>query len=705
MNTPKTFAAIIVRCWKLWLLATLLLTTLAPYARAAQSCFAPVLSARFLTNTTVELRWLGCTNAAYQVETSHQLPQWQTYSSPLAAPPGGGLMTNFAATNYTAQFFQLRVLALTNSPLPVLPGNFSLYFAHDGLPRHFRLTIPTNYTGAALPLALILHGHNQTADDFAAQHPELIAYANQRGVLLVLPDSTSNARGTGWNDSEVTPENPVNDVAFLLALIDHLDTALNVDRKRVYAGGFSNGGQMCHWLTGHTTNVFAAVAAVGSAVAGAQGGNVLVTNPPPTGPIPALIVNATNDCKRPFWGGANDEGALQPPAFASVAHYTNADFCVSLSATSTNYFVTNSGSINRFAACPANGLNPMAMVTNLIIREHYQLACAPGTEVLFVTLTDGGHRWPNAADNLGFNANREVLDFFLAHCNCAASGAVPTLVVPTAPGQYNLQLCDQGYSRLFRLQVPATYNPANATPVVFTFHGGKQTVESFSAEHPALFTKCNNEGVILVLPQATVHPQTGQTLWGNKPFDVVVDDVAFFTNLLEHLDATLNVNRKRVYACGFSNGGGMSHYLASTTTGLLAAIGPVCTQTGWNDPVTGLIPTPPAPLEPMPVLIVRGLLDPDRPFTGGTNQSDGTLCRSAADDTAYWVGADTCIGAPVVTSMLNVTNYTYQVCTGTTEVRLVAVGRMAHLWADAADGFNFDANVTVIDFLLRHARP
>ena len=85
MNTSKTFAGIMVRCMKPLLLATLLLTALAPSARAAQSCFAPVLSARFLTNATVELRWLGCTNAAYQVETSHQLPQWQTYSSPLAA--------------------------------------------------------------------------------------------------------------------------------------------------------------------------------------------------------------------------------------------------------------------------------------------------------------------------------------------------------------------------------------------------------------------------------------------------------------------------------------------------------------------------------------------------------------------------------------------------------------------------------------------
>jgi poly(3-hydroxybutyrate) depolymerase len=42
-------------------------------------------------------------------------------------------------------------------------------------------------------------------------------------------------------------------------------------------------------------------------------------------------------------------------------------------------------------------------------------ACAPGTEVIFVTLTDGGHTWPDRNDNLGVDANEDVLRFFLRH--------------------------------------------------------------------------------------------------------------------------------------------------------------------------------------------------------------------------------------------------------------------------------------------------
>ena len=42
-------------------------------------------------------------------------------------------------------------------------------------------------------------------------------------------------------------------------------------------------------------------------------------------------------------------------------------------------------------------------------------SCAPGTEVVFVTLTDGGHLWPDSGDNVGFDANYAVIEFFKRH--------------------------------------------------------------------------------------------------------------------------------------------------------------------------------------------------------------------------------------------------------------------------------------------------
>ncbi len=673
----------------------------------APPCPTPLLSIRHLTNDLVELSWPACPSNFYQVEWTGTFQNWRWLTPPLAAPPTNSSLTWTTAVSLPYQFFRLVTRPLTNSPVPTAPGvHAGLKLTHGGIVRNYRLNIPAGYTGATpAPLMLALHGHNQTADEFAANQPLLANYANAQGVILVFPDATASANGTGWNAHGGTSGYPVDDVGFLLALIERLDTALNIDRKRVYAGGFSNGGQMCHHLGAATTNVFAALAAVGSAIASTLGtGTNLYYQPPPSQPMPVLIVNATNDCKRPFWGGVNEDGDLQPPAFAQAAHWTNGNACVGAPVLTTNVVVTNH--VRRVFADSCAGPYPPfnAPVTNLVIREHYQLTCAPGSEVLFVTLTDGGHKWPEADDNVGFDASREVLDFFLRHCRCDATGATDPLVMPTAPGVYDLRLCDQNYSRLFRLLVPTGYVAATATPIVFAMPGGGQTMLEFATQHPALFAKANAENILLVLPEALDHPRTREPLWMNKPFDYVVDDRIFFTNLLERIAARLNVDRQRVYACGFSGGGSFCHWLAATTPGVLAAIAPVCTQTGWNEPdENGPIVAPPAPLEPIAVLMVRGTLDQLRPFNGGANV-DGVQCRSAADDTAYWTAGNACVGAPVITSVGNLQRWEWLACSGTTEVELVAVGGMGHLWPDAADGFNYDANVRVIDFLLQHSR-
>ena len=675
-------------------------------ARAVPPCSLPLLRIRTLTNNQVELGWESCPSNFYQVEWTRNLQDWRPLSPPLAAPGGGGRMNWLTGAGDPYQFFRLRVQPLANSPVPTLPGiHGDLRFVHGGVTRQYRLNIPTNYTGAeSLPLVLMLHGHNQTADEFAANLPAMGRYANAQGVIVVFPDGTSSERGTSWNILEPTPDNPIDDVGFLLALVEELEENLSIDRKRIFAGGFSNGGQMVHRLGSATTNVFAAFASVGSAIAGEfDTPGVLTYQPPPSEPMPIIIVNATNDCKRPFWGGINEDGGLQPPAFDSVAHWTNANACAPPPVIHTNYFVTNH--VQRAFATSCAGPYPPfnAPVTNVVIREHYQLTCAPGTEVLFVTLSDGGHKWPEDADNVGFDASFEVLQFFLRHCRCDVAGLGSAVDIPAVPGRFDRVICDQRYSRPFRLQVPTGYNPAVPTPVVFAFHGGGQTLPEFAGQHPALFGKCDVENVILVLPAALDHPITRETLWANKPFDYVVDDRFFLTNLIEHVAMKLNVDRARIYLCGFSGGGSFSHYFAGTFPGIVAAIAPVCTQTGWNDPATGLIPAPPAPLEPMAVMMVRGTADSKRPYNGGLD-IDGVLCRSAADDVAYWTAGSLCLGAPVSTATPYGLNIRFPNCAGTTEVVLVRVDTMPHLWPDAADGYGFDANVSVIDFLLRHSR-
>jgi poly(3-hydroxybutyrate) depolymerase len=398
--------------------------TIARPGRMPEPCRVPRLFISSRTNHQVDLAWWGCPENFYQIEATRNLQNWSVLTPPLAAPPVSGWMTWPAERADAFAFFRLVVRPLTNSAVPTLPGIYDqLRLVNGGITRQYRLNIPTNYTGdAPAPLALMLHGHNQTAAEFAANQPGLARYANELGVILVIPDGTAAAHGTGWNSRGPGPEHPVDDVAFLLQLLDTLDASLNVDRQRIYAGGFSNGGQMVHRLGALTTNVFAAFASVGSAIASAhEDAEILEYQPPPSQPAPILIVNATNDCKRPFWGGINEDGSLQPPAHDAVSHWTNANLCASAPILSTNIVVTNH--VRRvFAESCAGPYPPFnAMMTNVVIREHHQLTCAADTEVLFVTLSDGGHKWTEANDNVGFDTSWEALQFFLRHCRCEVS--------------------------------------------------------------------------------------------------------------------------------------------------------------------------------------------------------------------------------------------------------------------------------------------
>lgn len=61
-------------------------------------------------------------------------------------------------------------------------------------------------------------------------------------------------RPTGGYNARNQPD----DVAFVEALLDDLATVVNVDPKRVYATGISNGGMMCYRLAAELSDRIAA---------------------------------------------------------------------------------------------------------------------------------------------------------------------------------------------------------------------------------------------------------------------------------------------------------------------------------------------------------------------------------------------------------------------------------------------------------------
>lgn len=153
-------------------------------------------------------------------------------------------------------------------------------FTFEGISRSYRLTLPPRTDSVApIPLIMLFHGWGGNEDEFL-QFDDVVAAASERGYALVaprglgsgVPDEHNNSwtfRGsaTGLDnsggpicDSEMTndysyascAETKANtcswtqcqqdDVAFTLALLDHLNTQLCIDTERVFAVGGSNGG-------------------------------------------------------------------------------------------------------------------------------------------------------------------------------------------------------------------------------------------------------------------------------------------------------------------------------------------------------------------------------------------------------------------------------------------------------------------------------
>ena len=84
-------------------------------------------------------------------------------------------------------------------------------------------------------------------------------------------------------------------------------------------------------------------------------------------------------------------------------------------------------------------------------------------------------------------------------------------------------------------------------------------------------------------------------------------DVAFISELLDHLESTLCIDQARVFSTGISNGAQMSSLLGCRLAGRIAAIAPVEGEE-YLAPCDG---------KPEPILAFHGTADPILPYEGG----------------------------------------------------------------------------------------
>jgi poly(hydroxyalkanoate) depolymerase family esterase len=133
------------------------------------------------------------------------------------------------------------------------------YTNHAGT-REYKLLIPTAFHLRPLPLVVMLHGCNQTPDEFALA-TRMNALAEQKGFYVVYPaqpERANPARCWNWFDSSHQRRDQ-GEPAIVAGLVKHLVQCYCLDGKRVYVAGLSAGGAMAVILGRLYPDLFAAV--------------------------------------------------------------------------------------------------------------------------------------------------------------------------------------------------------------------------------------------------------------------------------------------------------------------------------------------------------------------------------------------------------------------------------------------------------------
>ena len=292
-----------------------------------------------------------------------------------------------------------------------------------------------------------------------------------------------------------------------------------------------------------------------------------------------------------------------------------------------------------------------------------------------------------------------------------AAGASITHAVETGlgchraatPGLATRTLTVDGDERDYLLSIPASYDPAKRTPLIFDFHGLGSDKEE-QALYSGLSRKAGAAGYIVITPDGTGAIRH----WSLPPLPGGVADVDFVKQMLATTSRTLCIDAKRVYATGISNGAIFSTALACALPGRLAAIAPVAGVNGTKVCAAGTPRTS--------VLAFHGTADPIVPYAGGryfagANTADphepaggtsalgelfgGLRAQPVDRAVANWAAFDGC-GKPPTTTWVaaDVQHVTYPHCPANGAVALYRVVSGGHTWPGAIPVTNFRLGAT-----------
>jgi polyhydroxybutyrate depolymerase len=246
--------------------------------------------------------------------------------------------------------------------------------------RTYVLFVPPGIGGGPAPLVVDLHGLSESADK-EEERSGMRLKAAEEGFVVVQPEGRSALK---YWESSAAGTAVTGDVAFIRGVVDDVGSMFDIDPRRVYATGLSNGGGMANRLACEAADLFAAVAPV-------AGAHTQYNICEPGRPVPMVIFHGDADQVVPYTG----VGELFPPIDAYAAGWAERNGCDPEPAES-------------------------GVAADVTVRTWTE--CDAGADVLLYVIEGGGHGWPDSGkptaetnSTQSISATDVIWDFFTAH--------------------------------------------------------------------------------------------------------------------------------------------------------------------------------------------------------------------------------------------------------------------------------------------------
>ena len=235
----------------------------------------------------------------------------------------------------------------------------------------------------------------------------------------------------------------------------------------------------------------------------------------------------------------------------------------------------------------------------------------------------------------------------------------------------NGSIVSSGQKREYLLYIPRSYDRSTPTPLVISMHGaGGWPVQQMEMSEWNRLAESQRFLVVYPSGAETVGPR----VWHVEKGAGLMKDVRFISELIDQLEAAYNIDRARIYANGFSNGGGMSFALSCTLSDRIAAVGMV-----------GAAQTLPwtwcTDHRPVPMIAFHGTADPMAPYHGGASWVVSRPLPSVPTWAGNWARKNRCGLKPVESVVAaDVTRRDYTNCADDAAVVLYTIRGGGHSW-------------------------